>query len=191
MHSITFFRDSILERLNMTCFQLIITIVNIVAVIAAPIIAVVVAQMLQDRAEKRKDKMRIFQTLMTSRIYGCWTQESVHALNSIDIIFCDDLNVRNAWKDLNDKYHVSNPDQSQLRKIEQAQYKLLESMAIALGYKDKITWETIQNPYIPDGLVIQLEAQKTSQQKYMDVLDKMNSIMPVVKQQNSETIADE
>ena len=131
--------------------------------------------------------MRIFQTLMTSRIYG-WTQESVHALNSIDIIFCDDLNVRNAWKDLNDKYHVSNPDQSQLKKIEQAQYKLLESMAIALGYKDKITWETIQNPYIPDGLVIQLEAQKTSQRKYMDVLDKMNSIIPVVQQQNSETI---
>ena len=171
----------------MTCFQLIITIVNIVAVIAAPIIAVVIAQMLQDRSEKRKDKMRIFQTLMTSRIYG-WTQESVHALNSIDIIFCDDLNVRNAWKDLNDKYHVSNPDQSQLKKIEQAQYKLLESMAIALGYKDKITWETIQNPYIPDGLVIQLEAQKISQRKYMDVLDKMNSFMPVAQQQNSETI---
>ena len=175
----------------MTCFQLIITIVNVVAVIVAPIIAVLIAQKLQDRAEKRKDKMRIFQTLMTSRIYGSWTQESVHALNSIDIVFCDDLQVRNAWKDLNDKYHVSNPDQSQLKKIEQAQYKLLESMAIALGYKDKITWETIQNPYIPDGLVIQLEAQKTSQQKYMDVLDKMNSIMPVVKQQNSETITGE
>ena len=83
---------------------------------------------------------------------------------------------------------MSNPDQSQLKKIEQAQYKLLESMAIALGYKDKITWETIQNPYIPDGLVIQLEAQKTSQRKYMDVLDKMNSFMPVAQQQNSETI---
>ena len=75
--------------------------------------------------------------------------------------------------------------------VMKAQYKLLESMAIALGYKDKITWETIQNPYIPDGLVIQLEAQKTSQQKYMDVLDKVSSIMPVVKQQNSETITDE
>lgn len=171
----------------MDCFQLIITIVNIVAVIAAPIIAVVIAQMLQDRAEKRKDKMRIFQTLMTSRIYG-WTQESVHALNSIDIIFCDDAKVRSAWKDLNDKYHVSNPDQSQLRKIEHAQYKLLESMAVALGYKDKITWETIQNPYIPEGLITQLEAQKSSQQKYMDMLDKMNNIMPVVKWQNGEAI---
>ena len=170
----------------MTCFQLIITIVNIVAVIVAPIIAVVVAQMLQDRAEKRKDKMRIFQTLMTSRIYGSWTQESVNALNSIDIVFCDDLNVRNAWKDLNDKYHVSNPDQSQLKKIEQAQYRLLESMANALGYKDKITWETIQNPYIPDGLVNQLEAQKTSQQMYWDMLGKMNSFMAVVKQQSNE-----
>ena len=170
----------------MTCFQLIITIVNIVAVIVAPIIAVLIGQMLQDRAEKRKDKMRIFQTLMTSRIYGSWTQESVHALNSIDIVFCDDLNVRNDCKDLNDKYHVSNPDQSQLKKIEQAQYRLLESMANALGYKDKITWETIQNPYIPDGLVNQLEEQKASQQMYWDMLGKMNSFMAVVKQQSNE-----
>ncbi len=33
--------------------------INIIAVIAAPIAAVVIGQKLQDRAEKRKDKMAI------------------------------------------------------------------------------------------------------------------------------------
>ena len=125
-------------------------ILNLIAIIIIPIIAVIVGQWLQTRSEKRKDKMHIFKTLMTSRVYG-WTQESVHCLNIIDIVFADDKKVRNAWKDLYDKYCVQNPDESQLKKIETAQYKLLETMAVSLGYKDKVTWETIQNPYIPKG----------------------------------------
>ena len=100
----------------MTCFQIIITIINTIAVIAIPVIAVLVGQKLQDRAEKRKDKMQIFKTLMTSRIYG-WTPDSVHALNIIDIVFADDKEVRSAWKDLNDKYRVDNPDEQHLKNL--------------------------------------------------------------------------
>ena len=76
--------------------------------------------------------MQIFKTLMTARIYG-WTVDSVHALNIIDIVFANDKKVRDAWKDLNDKYHVTNPNDAQLKKIEQAQYKLLEAIANSLG----------------------------------------------------------
>ena len=161
----------------MSIFQVIITIINCAAVVIAPIIAVVIAQRLQDRAEKRNDKMKLFKTLMTSRIYG-WSIESVHALNSIDIIFFDDDSVRAAWKELYDKYQVVDPDQIHLKKIENAQYKLLETMANSLGYKDKITWETIQNPYIPRGLVQQLEFQKINQQAYSDLLTSMNKMVP-------------
>lgn len=64
-------------------------ILNVIAIIIAPIVSVKIAQSLQDRAKKRQDKMEIFKTLMTSRIYG-WTTQSVNALNSIDIIFSDD-----------------------------------------------------------------------------------------------------
>ena len=80
-------------------------ILNLIAIIVIPIVAVLIGQHLQNRAEIRKDKMHIFKVLMTSRIYG-WTQESVHCLNIIDIVFSDDENVRNAWKDLYDKYHL-------------------------------------------------------------------------------------
>ncbi len=88
-------------------------ILNLAALVLIPIAAVVIGQRLQIHSEKRKDKMQIFKTLMTSRIYG-WTPDSVHALNVIDIVFADDKNVRDAWKDLNDKYRVTNPDQQHI-----------------------------------------------------------------------------
>ena len=152
-------------------------ILNLLAIIIIPIAAVCIGQFLQTRAEKRKDKMQIFKTLMTSRIYG-WTQESVHCLNIIDIMFSDDEKVRNAWKDLYDKYCVQNPDEAQLKKIQNAQYKLLETMAKSLGYKDKVTWETIQNPYIPDGMRRQQQEQAASQQVYKNILLNMQYMIP-------------
>jgi hypothetical protein len=149
-------------------------ILNLVAIIIIPIAAVLIAQWLQNRAEKRKDKMQIFKALMTSRIYG-WTPESVNALNVIDIVFANDKSVRAAWKDLNDKYNVSDPDEQHLKKIQLAQYKLLEAIANSLGYKDKITWETIQNPYMPKGMADQIESQKKMQKTYQSVLDNVNN----------------
>lgn len=141
----------------MTCIE----IINIVALIVVPIVAVLIGQYLQDRAQKRKDKMEIFKTLMIAR--NTWTVESVRALNIIDIIFVNDKNVRNAWRDLYDKYRVENPDNAHLEKIRQAQYKLIEEIANSLGYKNKITWETIQNPYIPKGMVEAEQLQREFQ----------------------------
>ena len=152
-------------------------ILNLIAIIVIPIVVVLIGQHLQNRAEIRKDKMHIFKVLMTSRIYG-WTQESVHCLNIIDIVFSDDENVRNAWKDLYDKYCVQNPDETQLKKIQNAQYKLLDTMANSLGYKDKVTWETIQNPYIPEGMRRQQQEQAASQQAYNNLLFNMQHMIP-------------
>lgn len=152
-------------------------ILNLIAIVVIPIAAVLIGQYLQNRAEIRKDKMQIFKTLMTSRIYG-WTQESVHCLNIIDIVFADDKTVRDAWKDLYDKYCVQNPDAAQLKKIQNAQYKLLETISKSLGYKDKVTWETIQNPYVPDGMIRQWQEQAKSQQAYNTLLNTMVNIVP-------------
>jgi hypothetical protein len=160
-------------------------ILNLIAIIVIPIVAVLIGQHLQNRAEIRKDKMHIFKVLMTSRIYG-WTQESVHCLNIIDIVFSDDKKVRNAWKDLYDKYCVQNPDETQLKKIQNAQYKLLDTMANSLGYKDKVTWETIQNPYIPQGMVDKWQEQAASQQTYNTLLNSMANIIPKGKKNTEE-----
>ncbi len=152
-------------------------ILNLIAIIVIPIAAVLIGQWLQDRSEKRKDKMQIFKALMTARIYG-WTVESVHALNVIDIVFVDDKKVRNAWAQLHNRYCVENPTQTQLEQIKTAQYKLLEEISNSLGYKDRITWETIQNPYVPNGMIRQWQEQAASQQAYNTLLNTMANIIP-------------
>lgn len=122
-------------------------IINLVAVVIAPIAAVWIGQKLQDKHERRKDKLELFKTLMMSR--NGWTVESVRALNVLDVVFSDDEKVRAAWKKYYDKLCVENPTDTELKKVQDAQYELLEAMAESLGYKETITWKTIQKPYSP------------------------------------------
>ena len=137
----------------MTKFEIIMAIVNVIAIIAIPLVAVFVGQFLQNKAEKRKDKMQIFQCLMTKRITGWAGLDAVNALNSIDIVFSDCEAVRKQWAVLLSKCRRDITAQEQYRE----QCKLLELMANDLGYKDKITWDIIQNPYYPEGLAKQIE----------------------------------
>ena len=107
--------------------------------------------MLQDRNQKRKDKLDIFRILMMNRGMG-WTNETVKALNIIDIVFSDDDMVRKQWKEYYNKLGIESPDEMQRKQVQEAHDKLLEVMAHSLGYKNQISWETIQKPYIhPDG----------------------------------------
>ena len=103
-------------------------VLNIIALIIIPIIAVMIGQYLQDRAKKREDKMDIFKALMTSRAFG-WTNASVYAL--------------------------------------------IETIAKSLGYKNKITWETIQNPYIPKGMVDLMLQQQKQQNSQLEITETM------------------
>ncbi len=67
-----------------------------------------------------------------------------------------------------------------LRKIPNTQ--LLEEISNSLGYKNKITWESIQNPYVPNGLVYQWQQQAQSQQTYNSLLNSMVGIIPKSQQ---------
>ena len=148
--------------------------INIAAIILMPVFSVIIGQKLQDRAKKRQDKMEIFKALMTSRVYG-WTNASVYALNIIDVVFADDKKVRTQWKAYYDKLCVGNPTEEDFKKIEIAKYKLLEAIAQSLGYKNKITWETIQNPYIPKGLSTSMEQQQQYQNGQLEVMEIIKS----------------
>ena len=146
----------------MDAFQITMSIINVIAIIVMPIVAVWVGQRLQRRSEIRKDKMWVFRALLIARTG--WTVESVNALNIIDVVFVDDEEVRKCWKEYYDKLCVENPNETELNKIQTAQYHLIEAIAKSLGYKDKITWETIQNPYMPKGMA-------ESQRRQQEVID--------------------
>ena len=150
--------------------------INILAIILAPIVSVIIGQKLQNREKRRQDKMDIFKNLMESRVYG-WTIESVRALNIIDIIFIDDKNVRSQWKRYYDKLCIENPTEMELSRIKIEQFKLLESMAKSLGYKEKITWETIQNPYIPKGLLDSMSEQQQFKNEQIEIIKMIKEKM--------------
>lgn len=166
----------------MTCSD----IINLLALIVIPILAVVVAHMMQVCADKRKDKMQIFKILMTARIYGC-TTDSVHALNLIDVVFAKDKSVRIAWKNLFDAYNSAEQSDLIKKKRQDLMYKLLEAIAANLGYQKEITWEAIQNPYVPEWLVNQWQEQTKSQQTYNSVLAAVANAIPKSDQSAEES----
>ena len=128
-------------------------ILNLIALVVIPIGAVLIGRWLQDRSEKRRDKMNVFQAVMTFR-YG-WSKEGVEALNIIPVVYCqrNDKEVRECWKRYYDFLCIQNPDGMQIKHRNDALCRLIESMAKVLGYKKVLTWEEIQNPYIPVGMV--------------------------------------
>ena len=109
-------------------------IINLIALIVVPIAAVYIGQKLQDREQKRKDKIQIFKILMTSRIFG-WTNDSVQAMNLIDVVFADDKDVCDQWKVCFDKMRIENPTETDLLKMKTEKEKLLEKMAKSLYIK--------------------------------------------------------
>lgn len=156
----------------MSAFEIVVAIINIAAIIIIPIAAVFVGQKLQDRNQKRKDKMAIFQCLMTHRAIGWAQQDAVNVLNTIGIIFVDDESVRKCWADLLSKYRSN----CSMQERATAQCKLLEAMAEALGYGKKITWETIQNPYLPDGIIQHMEKSAKFEQGQLAMAEFMTNM---------------
>lgn len=137
-------------------------IVEILAILSAPIIAVWLGQHLHNKEIQRKDKLEIFKILMATR--KGWTIESVKALNIIEIVFSSDEQVLECWRDYYDKIWIQNPSNSDYQKIEIAKGKMLEAMANSLGYKNSVTWETIQNPYVPQGIQQDAEIERQLKQ---------------------------
>ena len=169
-------------------------IITIIALVVVPICAVLIGQYLQDRAKKREEQMNIFKELMTARIYA-WTERGVHALNLIDVVFANSKNVRNAWKDYRASLTAS-ADTVNAKTVEKNHHKLLEAISNELGYKGKITWEDIQDPYIPTGLYNMWEEQSKSRKGEAQLRDGINAVLgpmsqmfqiPVAKKEENNT----
>lgn len=134
-----------------------LTVINILAVLLSPIIALWISNIAQDNKEKRKEKVQILKVLMTQR-FTTKNIEYVNALNLIDIVFVDSKSVRGAYKNLYNEYattmdlNIENNKQIYLDKIKKATTQLIEAIIKEIGYKDKITWDEIQEPYVPQWL---------------------------------------
>ena len=160
-------------------------ILNIVALLLIPIVAVMVGQKLQEREKKREDKMQIFKILMTSRGIG-WNQDMVWALNIIEVVFADDDAVIKQWRLYYDKLCIEKPSNTDLKKIITERDKLIEQIANSLGYKGKITWETIQNPYIPQGMLEAMNKTQEFQTSQQNLMNMFQQMMTPAREENAE-----
>lgn len=165
---------------------MVLDIINIIAIIVIPIFAVLIGQWLQNGSEKRKDKVRVFSHLMSYRAIGYVDQQSVNILNLIPIVFNDDKNVIEKYNIYLKSLNIKTKDFPQKQKeIENNKTKMLEEMAKNLGYKN-INWEIIQNPYLPQGLINEINSMNLFKQGQLEVVEKIKQQMgqPQMRKEN-------
>lgn len=165
---------------------MVLDIINIIAIIVIPIFAVLIGQWLQNRSEKRKDKVRVFSHLMSYRAIGYVDQQSVNILNLIPIVFNDDKNVIEKYNIYLKSLNIKTEDFPQKQKeIENNKTKMLEEMAKNLGYKN-INWEIIQTPYLPQGLINEINSMNLFKQGQLEVVEKIKQQMgqPQMRKEN-------
>lgn len=121
----------------------------IITALCSGLVATFVTIWWQKRAQLKIEKNKIFTTLMSKR-YEIASEESVEALNMIDVIFYKSPKVRAAWK--NFLYAAGLPDaDTKGQMVSDKHLRLLEVIAEDIGYK-KIRWDDIKEYYYPVGL---------------------------------------
>ncbi len=150
-------------------------IMNVLVVVLSPIIAVLIGQFLQEKSEKRKDKMNIYRSLVSSRIYG-WTVESVNALNLIELVFYKDKDVCGQWRKYYETLTFQQPiDNEHLRKIQFEQDELIRVMGKALSYSDEAIAQILRNPYMPVGMSNEIRNQQEFKNMQIEAMQTMIS----------------
>ena len=125
------------------------TALVIITALSSGLIATLVTIWWQKWSQLKKDKTEIFATLMSKR-YEISAEESVDALNMIDVEFYKSPKVRTAWKNFTDATNAQeSPTKAQT--ITDKHLRLLEVIAEDIGYKD-IHWDDIKQYYYPVGL---------------------------------------
>jgi len=122
----------------------------IAAVILGPILAIQVEKLLEERRERKRRKLDLFRTLMSTRAAGLFPVH-VDALNRIDIEFQHDTKVTEAWKGYSD--HLNSKaltGDAWEDKRKDVLTDLLHVMAKSLGYHfDKVHIK--RAAYYPQG----------------------------------------
>lgn len=157
---------------------------NAILVISTALISGLLATLVtlwwQKRTAVYNSKKKIFETLMSYR-YRIVEEESVHALNSIDVVFYNNDSVRRAYSDFlseADKKPEMNPN------IADKHLKLLEEMAKVLNLKN-IHWEDIKHSYYPNGLME--KTQEEALLRKVQIQSVINANEAQKQQQNTPT----
>jgi hypothetical protein len=162
-------------------------LVNVLAVLLSPLVAVLVTVWLQNRKEKRDMKRWVFNTLVGTR-HGPITDEAVRALNMIDVVFHDSPKVRQYWREYYDM--LGNPFLSQPEGFRQRQTKNLEmigAMAKDLGLEKSITALDVDRVYYPQALGEQARKAQSISDELLRVLRGTQGLVVHPVEENQES----
>ena len=160
--------------------------VNVVAILLSPVIAVLITVYLQNRREKRNQKLWIFNTLIATR-HSPIVDENVRALNMIDVAYHDSRGVRELWHEYFDMLGnegLNNPTgwgQRQKKNLE-----MITEMAKAIGYRTAITHLDVDRVYYPVGLGKQSETAQQIGIELLRVLKASGGVQFVERGQDPE-----
>jgi hypothetical protein len=167
-----------------------IQIVNVLAILASPVIAVWVSVRLQDRKEKRHMRMFIFSSLMSTRHQVAQTDEIVRALNMIDVVFCDQEKIRNLWREYLDMLSdagLNNPTGWESRNVKRKE--LIAEMAKVVGYGKEITLKDVERVYSFVGLFEESMRMKALGDELLRVLKETKGLQVVPRDESKEAAA--
>ena len=150
-------------------------ILTILAIALSPLIAVLVTVYLQNRKEERSHKLNVLATLIGSR-HAPTSEETVRALNLIDVVFHDAPRVRELWHEyfgmLNNE-GLNNPNGFQQR--QKKNLEMITEMAKALGYGEAITHLDMDRVYYPVALGEQARKNTALVDGFLRVFEKLGA----------------
>lgn len=121
----------------------------LISAVLSGVFATIVTLWWQNKSRIKQEKVRIFTILMSKR-YDIAAEESVEALNMIDVVFYKSSKVRTVWREFNDTTKLPESN-TKAQAISDKHLRLLEVIAEDIGYKE-IRWEDIKQYYYPVGL---------------------------------------
>lgn len=152
------------------------TWVNIIAVIISPVIAVLISMYIQDKKEKRMDKMELFKTLLlTKNVNYPLDTQIVKMYNMINIYYYKNTNVRQKWNQI---YDLLCEQPLNGRLVEQKKSELLYLICKDLGYKS-ITHIDFDRIYFPVGISDKEKLDSEISTELLRVLKNSDAIITV------------
>lgn len=129
-----------------------VEVINIVAIVLSPAIAVAISIFVQDRKQKRFERLSVFNTLMATR-HEPIADENVRALNMIDVVFDNCKDVRRLWREYYEMLCNNGLDNEQGYQTRQKKnLELIHEIGRSLGYGRAISHLDVDRVYYPKGL---------------------------------------
>lgn len=132
-------------------------IINILAVIISPIVAVLISFWVSHHSSLRNDKMNILKILLIHQNAPI-NQQRIEALNLVNVVFHRNKNIvaqmrkyKRLHDDLTASMNIQGPPPfiQKAVNLNDAYIKLVELIAANLGYGDAMDWDNLKNAIIP------------------------------------------